>query len=213
MKNAKLLWVMIVVLAVGFAFFGCDKLKKKPAEEAPISVEPPPAEEPVAPAEEPVTEAPTEAPAEAPMYVPAKLDILKMLDDTLGTSEDNLGWDNIYTSITLDKDIELFTMLQEHYAAGTADRNFIDDSVAKLNNVKAFLDEKITKAEGVDPTGAEAKAKKKIIRDIRGRVKAMIGGPAPVKKKPVGEEKGDLMKKKWKERGDMMKKKWAERGK
>ena len=212
MKNAKLLWVMIVVLAVGFALFGCDKLKKKPAEEAPISVEPPPAEAPAEPVEEPVTEEPSEAPAEAPMYVPAKLDVLKMLDDTLGTSEDNLGWDNIYTSITLDKNIELFTMLQEHYAAGSADRNFIDDSVAKLNNVKAFLDEKITKAEAVDPTGVEGKAKKKIIRDIRARVRAMIGGPAPVKK-PVGEEKGDLMKNKWKERGDMMKKKWAERGK
>lgn len=208
MKNAKLLWVMIVVLAVGFALFGCDKLKKKPAE-APISVEPPTTEEPAPPMEAPVTE----APPEAPMYVPAKLDILKMLDDTLGTSEDNLGWDNIYTSITLDKNIELFTMLQEHYAAGSADRNFIDDSVAKLNNVKAFLDEKITKAEAVDPTGVEGKAKKKIIRDIRARVRTMIGGPAPAPvKTPVGEEKGDLMKNKWKERGDMMKKKWAERG-
>ena len=40
----------------------------------------------------------------------------------------------------------------------------------------------------------------------------MIGGPAP-KKKPVGEAKGDAMKKKWNERGEMMKKKWAERGK
>jgi hypothetical protein len=209
MKNAKLLCVMIVVLAVGFALFGCDKLKKKPAE-APMSLEPPPAEAPVPPVEAPVTE----APSEAPMYVPAKLDILRMLDDTLGTSEDNLGWDNIYTSITLDKNIELFTMLQEHYAAGSADRNFIDDSVAKLNNVKAFLDEKITKAEAVDPTGVEGKAKKKIIRDIRARVRTMIGGPAPAPvKKPVGKEKGDLMKKKWKERGDMMKKKWAERGK
>ena len=209
MKNAKLLCVMIVVLAVGFALFGCDKLKKKPAE-APISVEPPPAEAPVPPMEAPVTE----APSEAPMYVPAKLDILRMLDDTLGTSEDNLGWDNIYTSITLDKNIELFTMLQEHYAAGSADRNFIDDSVAKLNNVKAFLDEKITKAEAVDPTGVEGKAKKKIIRDIRARVRTMIGGPAPAPvKTPVGEEKGDLMKNKRKERGDMMKKKWAERGK
>lgn len=205
MKNVKLLWVMIVVLAVSFAFFGCDKLKKKPAE-APISVEPPPAEEAVPPAEAPVTEAP---PA-APMYVPAKLDILRMLDDTLGTSEDNLGWDNIYTSITLEKNIELFTMLQEHYAAGSGDRSFIDDSIAKLNNIKSFLDEKITKAEAVDPTGVDAKAKKKVIRDIRARVKAMIGGPAPVKK-PVSKEEGDKMKKKWKEGGDMKKKKWAER--
>jgi hypothetical protein len=207
MKNTKLLWVMIVMLAVGFALFGCDKLRKKPAE-APISVETPPAEEPAPPAEEPVAE----APPEAPMYVPAKLDILKMLDDTLGATEDNLGWDNVFTSIALDKDMSLFTMLQEHYAAGSGDRAFIDDSIAKLNNVKTFLDEKITKAEGIDPSGDEAKAKKKIIRDIRARVKAMIGGPAP-KKEPIPEWKGDLMKEKWHERGEMMKKKWAERGK
>ena len=208
MKNTKLLWVMIVMLAVGFALFGCDKLKKKPAE-APISVETPPAEEPAPPGEEPVTE----APPEAPMYVPAKLDILKMLDDTLGASGDNLGWDNIFTSISLEKNVSLFTMLQEHYAAGSGDRAFIDDSIAKLNNVKTFLDENITKAEGIDPTGADAKAKKKIIRDIRARVKAMIGGPAPPTKEPIPEWKGDLMKEKWHERGLMMKKKWAERGK
>jgi hypothetical protein len=207
MKTAKLFSVVIIVLAVSLAFFGCDKLRKEKPAEAPISVEAPPAEEPAPPAEEPVTEAP---PA-APMYVPAKLDILKMLDDTLGSSEDNLGWDNIYTSISLEKNVELFTMLQDHYAAGSSDRTFIDDSTAKLNNVRTFLDEKITMAEGVDPTGADAKAKKKVIRDIRARVRAMIGGPAPAKK-PIPEVKGDKMKKKWKEGGDMKKKKWAERG-
>jgi hypothetical protein len=204
MKNAKLLWVLVVLLAVGLALFGCDRFKKKPAE-APISVETPPAEEPAEPVEEP-------APA-APMYVPAKLDVLKMLDDTLGASEDNLGWDNIFTSISLDKNVELFTTLQEHYAAGSSDRAFIDDSIAKLTNVNTFLDEKVTKAEGIDPTGDEARARKKIIRDIRARVRAMIGGPAPPKKEPIPEAKGDLMKKKWDERGEMMKKKWAERGK
>jgi hypothetical protein len=208
MKTAKLFSVVIIVLAVSLAFLGCDKLRKEKPAEAPISVEAPPAEEPAPPAEEPVTEA---LPA-APMYVPAKLDILKMLDDTLGSSEDNLGWDNIYTTISLEKNVELFTMLQDHYAAGSSDRTFIDDSTAKLNNVRTFLDEKITMAEGVDPTGADAKAKKKVIRDIRARVRAMIGGPAPPKKEPVPEWKGDLQKKKWKERGDMMKKKWAERG-
>ena len=207
MKTAKLFSIVIIVLAVSLAFFGCDKLRKEKPAEAPISVEAPPAEEPAPPAEEPVTEAP---PA-APMYVPAKLDILKMLDDTLGSSEDNLGWDNIYTSISLEKNVELFTMLQDHYAAGSGDRTFIDDSTAKLNNVRTFLDEKITMAEGVDPTGADAKAKKKVIRDIRARVRAMIGGPAPAKK-PIPEVKGDKMKKKWKEGGDMKKKKWAERG-
>ncbi len=204
MKNAKLLWVLVILLAVGLALSGCGRFKKKPAE-APISVETPPAE---APAEAP----PAEAPPAAPMYVPATLDVLKMLDDTLGASEDNLGWDNIFTSISLDKDVQLFTALQEHYAAGSSDRAFIDDSITKLTNVKTFLDEKVTKAEGVDPTGAEAMAQKKIIRDIRARVKAMIGGPAPPKER-IPEAKGDLMKKKWDERGEMMKKKWAERGK
>ncbi len=211
MKTAKLFSIVIIVLAVSLAFFGCDKLRKEKPAEAPISVETPPAEEPAPPAEEPVTEEPSEAPAEAPMYVPAKLDILKMLDDTLGSSEDNLGWDNIYTTISLEKNVELFTMLKDHYAAGSGDRTFIDDSTAKLNNVRTFLDEKITVAVGVDPTGADAKAKKKVIRDIRARVRAMIGGPAPPKK-PIPKEKGDKMKKKWAERGDMMKKKWAERG-
>ena len=207
MKTAKLFSVVIIVLAVSIAFFGCDKLRKEKPAEAPISVEAPPAEEPAPPVEELVTEEP---PA-APMYVPAKLDILRMLDDTLGSSEDNLGWDNIYTTISLEKNVELFTLLKDHYAAGSSDRTFIDDSTAKLNNIRTFLDEKITVAEGVDPTGADAKAKKKIIRDIRARVRAMIGGPAPVKK-PIPKGKGDKMKKKWKEGGDMKKKKWAERG-
>ena len=211
MKNAKLLGLIVIMLAVSIAFFGCSRFKKEKPAEAPISVETP-AEEPAeAPAEEPMEE-PTEEPVtmEAGKYVPTKLALLKMLDDTLGASEDNLGWDNLYTSISLEKNVELFTALQEHYAAGTADRTFIDDSIKKLDNIKTFLDEKISKAEGVDPTGADAKAKKKIIRDIRTRVRAMIGGPAPTKK-PVGEVKGDAMKKKWKEGGDMKKKKWAER--
>jgi len=208
MKNAKLLWLIVIMLAVGVAFVGCSKFKKEKPAEVPISVETPTEE----PAEEPA-EAPAEAPAmEAGKYVPTKLALLKMLDDTLGASEDNLGWDNLYTSISLEKNVELFTTLQEHYAAGTADRTFIDDSTTKLGNIKTFLDEKISKAEGVDPTGADAKAKKKTIADIRARVRGMIGGPAPTKK-PVGEIKGDAMKKKWKEGGDMKKKKWAERGK
>jgi len=208
MKNAKLLWLVVLVLAVGVAFYGCDKLRKEKPAEAPISVETPSEAPAEAPAEEPA-----EAPAtEAGKYVPAKLDLLRMLDDTLGASEDNLGWDNIYTSVSLDKNVELFTSLQAHYTAGTADRTFIDASIADLGNIKTFLDEKISKAEGVDPTGTDAKAKKKTIADIRARVRAMIGGPAPAKK-PVGEAKGDAMKKKWNERGEMMKKKWAERGK
>ncbi len=211
MKNAKLLWLIVIMLAVGVAFYGCDKLKKAKPEEAPISVETPTEEPAEAPAEEPAEE-PVEEPAvmEAGKYVPTKLALLRMLDDTLGASEDNLGWDNLYTSISLDKNVELFTALQEHYAAGTANRSFIDDSIKKLDNIETFLDEKISKAEGVDPTGAAAKAKKKVIRDIRTRVRAMIGGPAPTKK-PVGEIKGAAMKQKWKEGGDMKKKKWAER--
>jgi hypothetical protein len=212
MKNAKLLWLIVILLAVGVAFYGCSKLRKEKPAEAPISVETPTEE----PAEEPAEEAaeePSEEPAEmeAGKYVPAKLDLLKMLDDTLGASEDNLGWDNIYTSVSLDKDVELFTTLQGHYNAGTADRTFIDDSITELGNIKTYLDEKVSKAEGVDPTGTDAKAKKKTIATIRARVRAMIGGPAP--KKPIPEAKGDAMKKKWNERGEMMKKKWAERGK
>jgi hypothetical protein len=201
-------------LAAGLVLFGCDKLKKDKPAEAPISVETPTEEPAEAPAEEP-TEEPSEEPAEAPAmageYVPAKLDVLKMLDDTLGASEDNLGWDNIYTSISIEKNIELFTALQNHYTAGSENRNFVDDAIKDLGNIQVFLDEKISKAEGIDPTGDEAAAKKKVIANIRAKVRALIGGPAP--KEPVGEVKGDLMKKKWQERGDMMKKKWAERGK
>jgi hypothetical protein len=206
MKNAKLLWLMIVLLAVGVAFYGCDKLKREKPAEAPISVETP-TEEPAEAAEEAA-----EAPAvEAGKYVPTKLDLLRMLDDTLGASEDNLGWDNVYTSISLEKNVDLFTALQDHYGAGTGDRTFIDDSVAKLGNIKTYLDEKISKAEGVDPTGADAKDKKKTIALIRDRVRAMLS-PAPAKR-PISEEEGEAMKRKWHERGEMMKKKWAERDK
>jgi hypothetical protein len=210
MKNTKLLWVMVVLLAAGLVLFGCDKLKKDKPEEAPISVETPTEEPAEEPTEEP-SEEPMEAPAVAGEYVPTKLDTLKMLDDTLGASEDNLGWDNIYTTISLEKNIELFMALQSHYTAGSDNRNFVDDSINDLGNIQVYLDEKISKAEGIDPTGDEAASKKKVIANIRAKVRALIGGPAP--KEPVGEEKGDLMKKKWKERGDMMKKKWAERGK
>jgi len=208
MRNNRLWWTALVVVASACAFYGCSKLfkKGKPAE-TPISVTE------TTPAGGEPTEAPAETPPAAPSpYTPQKLDILKQLDDCLGASEKTLGWDNIYCSLSLEKDIELFTALQPSYGAGTPDRNFIDAALTDLNNIKTFLDEKITKAEGVDPTGADAQAKKKKLADIRARVRAMIAGPAP-KKEPVPEWKGDLMKKKWHERGDMMKKKWAERGK
>jgi hypothetical protein len=63
----------------------------------------------------------------------------------------------------------------------------------------------------VDPTGADAKDKKKTIALIRDRVRAMLS-PAPAKR-PISEEEGEAMKRKWHERGEMMKKKWAERDK
>lgn len=207
MRTKKVLWVVLVAVGVACAFYGCSKLfkKGKPAP-APISVETPPSTA----VETPPTE--TTPPPQPSPYTPTKLDILKQLDDCLGASEKTLGWDNIYCSVSLEKDVELFTALQPSYAAGTPERNFVDTSITELNNIKAYLDEKISKAEGVDPTGADAQAKKKKIADIRARVRAMIAGPAP-KKEPVPEWKGDLMKKKWEERGDMLKKKWAERGK
>ncbi len=121
------------------------------------------------PAEAPPTEAPTETPpAEAPSPYTAKtLDNLKMLDDVLGASEKTLGWDNVYCSLSLDKNVELFTTIQGSYAPGSADRNFVDASITDLTNIKTYLDEKITKAEGVDPTGADAKSKKAKIAEIR----------------------------------------------
>ncbi len=205
MKNHPLLWAVVIMLGVALSFSACGKLKKEKPAETPISVE-----TPEQPAEAPAEAPSTEAPAEASAFTPTKLDLLKMLDDCLGAGEDTLGWDNIYCSLSLEKDIELFTALQPLYEAGSSDRGFIDASITDLGNINTFLNEKIAKAEGVDPTGTDAKAKKKKIRDIRARVRAMIGGPAP--KKPVPEWKGDLQKKKWNERGEMMKKKWAERG-
>ena len=204
MKKTELLWLAAVVLVVSVALFGCPKAKKAEPAEAPISVETPPAEEP---AEEPG------APA-APVYAPGKLDTLRMLDDTLGASEDTLGWDNVYATISLEKNVELFGALQAHYTAGSGDRTFIDGAVNDLTNIKTFLDGKIAKGEGVDPNGTEAKAKKKSIRDIRARVIAMISpAPAPVKEEPIPEWKGDEIKRKKHEAGEMLKKKWAERDK
>lgn len=197
----------IVWLALAFAVvavlvaFGC---KGKPAKETKTT-------------EVTVTETPTEAPVETapipeqPVYQPTKLDDLKMLDDCLGAAEKTLGWDNVFCSITLDKCIGLFTEIQPAYAPGSADRNFVDAAITDITNIKTWLDEKINKAEAVDPNGADAKDKKKKLADIRARVRAMIA-PAPAKE-PIPEWKGDLMKKKWHERGEMMKKKWAERGK
>jgi hypothetical protein len=184
--------------------FGCSMLKKEKKTETPISVETPPAEKP---AETP-TETPETAPPAGPVYTPANLDNLKMLAATLYASAETLGWDNVFCSITLDKDLELFRTIQPNYTAGTSDRSFIDASITDLTNIQTWLDEKISKAEGVDPTGADAKAKKAKIMAIRDRVLGMISGPAP--KKTVGEAKGDAMKKKWKEGGDLKKKKWAE---
>ncbi len=203
MRGNRTVWLTAILVAVGVLFFGCSMLKKEKKTETPISVETPPAEKPA--------ETPETAPPAGPTYTPANLDNLKMLAATLYSSAETLGWDNVFCSITLDKDLELFTALQPNYAAGTNDRSFIDGSITDLTNIKTWLDEKISKAEGVDPTGADAKAKKAKIMAIRDRVLAMISGPAP--KKAVGEAKGDAMKKKWKEGGDMKKKKWAERNK
>ncbi len=204
MKKIELLWLAAVVLAVSVALLGCPKAKRAEPAEAPISVETPPAEEPAAEPEAPP----------APVYTPGKLETLRMLDDTLGASEDMLGWDNIYATISLEKNVELFGALQEHYTAGSRDRTFIDDATNDLTNIKTFLEDKIAKAEGVDPNGTEAKAKKKSIRNIRSRVRGMIRpAPAPKKAEPIPEWKGDEIKRKKHEEGEMLKKKWAERDK
>jgi hypothetical protein len=203
MRGKYLWWALVLALAATLAAFGCKgKAEKEKFEEITV-------EETGAPAEEGAEEA---AVPEQPVYQPTKLDDLKMLDDTLGAAEDTLGWDNVFCSISLDRCVGLFEELAPAYSPGTADRNFIDSAIVDLGNIKTWLGEKIDKGEGVDPNGAEAKAKKKKIADIRARVKAMIAGPAP-KKEPIPEWKGDLMKKKWHERGEMLKKKWAERGK
>ncbi len=204
MRKTELLWLAAAVLAIAVALAGCPKAKKAEPTEAPISVETPPAEES---AEEPEA-------APAPVYMPGKLDTLRMLDDTLGASEDTLGWDNVYATISLEKNVELFNVLQAHYTAGSRDRTFIDDSINDLNNIKTFLDGKIADAEGVDPNGTEAKAKKQSIRAIRAHVKGMISpAPAPKKEEPIPEWKGDAIKRKKHEAGEMLKKKWAERDK
>ncbi|NIT36751.1 MAG: hypothetical protein GTN49_09660 [candidate division Zixibacteria bacterium] len=215
MRKIEFLWLVAVVLAASVAILGCAKAKKGEPAEAPISVEAPPAEEPAAEPEAPL----------APVYTPSKLDTLRMLDDTLGASEDTLGWDNVYATISLEKNVALLTTLQEHYGAGSRDRTFIDDAINDLTNVKTFLDDKIAKAEGVDPNGTEAKAKKKSIRGIRSRVRDMISpAPAPKKEEPIPEWKGDeikrkkheageMLKKKKHEAGEMLKRKWAERDK
>ena len=209
MRNTRLLWVAFVILAAGIALYGCSMLKKGKPAETPISVTEQPAT--ATPTEAPPgTAAPTEAPASP--YAPKTLDVLRMLDDCLGASQVTLGWDNMYCSVSLDKDVELFTMLQSVYDAGTADRNFVEASIKDLGNIKTNIDEKVAKGEGIDPTSTDAKDKKAKIAAIRAKVRGMISGPAP-KKEPIPKWKGDMMKRKWNELGEMMKKKWAERGK
>jgi hypothetical protein len=199
------MWALVLTLAVALVGFGCKgKGTKETGKFEEITVE-----ETTTPTEEGVEEI---AIPEQPVYHPTKLDNLKMLDDTLGSAEDTLGWDNIFCSISLDKCVGLFEELAPAYNPGSADRNFIDDSIKDIGNIKTWLDEKISAGEGVDPKSADAKDKKKKIAAIRAKVQAMIAGPAP-KKEPIPEWKGDLMKKKWHERGEMLKKKWAERGK
>lgn len=203
MRGKYLWWALALALAATLVAFGCKgKAEKEKFEEITV-------EETAAPGEEGAEEA---ALPEQPVFHPTKLDNLVILDDTLGSAEDTLGWDNVFCSIALDKCIGLFEELAPAYSPGKADRNFINDSITELGNIKTWLDEKIDKGEAVDPKGADAKARKKKIADIRARVQAMIAGPAP-KKEPIPEWKGELMKKKWHERGEMLKRKWAERGK
>jgi hypothetical protein len=202
MRGKYLWWVLVLALAATMVAFGCKgKAGKEKVEEITV-------EETAAPTEGGAEEA---AIPEQPVYHPTKLDNLVILDDTLGAAEDTLGWDNVFCSIALDKCVGLFEELAPAYSPGQSDRDFIDAAIVDLGNIKTFLDEKIDAGEAVDPKGADAKAKKKKIADIRARVQAMIAGPAP-KKEPIPEWKGDLMKKKWHERGEMLKRKWAERG-
>jgi hypothetical protein len=205
MRGKYLYWALALALAATLVAFGCKgKAAKETGKFEDITVE-----ETTTPTEEGVEEVSL---PEQPVYHPTKLDNLVILDDTLGSAEDTLGWDNIFCSIALDKCVGLFEELAPAYSPGKADRDFIDAAIADLGNIDTWLNEKIDAGEGVDPKGADAKAKKKKIADIRARVQAMIAGPAP-KKEPIPEWKGDLMKKKWHERGEMLKRKWAERGK
>ncbi len=202
MRGKYLWWVLVLALAATMVAFGCKgRAGKEKVEEITV-------EETAAPTGEGAEEATI---PEQPVYHPTKLDNLVILDDTLGSAEDTLGWDNVFCSIALDKCVGLFEELAPAYSPGKSDRDFIDAAIVDLGNIKTFLDEKIDAGEAVDPKGADAKAKKKKIADIRARVQAMIAGPAP-KKEPIPEWKGDLMKKKWHERGEMLKRKWAERG-
>ena len=210
MRANRVLWVVLALVAVGVVLMGCSLLKKGKKTETPISVE----TTTTTTTETTKTTSGETTPVTTPasLYQAPKLENLKMLAATLGSTAETLGWDNVFCSVALEKNVELFTTLQPLYAAGSGDRSFIDASITDLNNIKTFLDEKISKGEGVDPTGADAKAKKAKIKAIQARVLAMISGPAP-KKEPVPEWKGDLMKKKLYERDEMLKKKWAERGK
>ena len=205
MRGNRTYWAILVLCAVAVLAMGCSLLKREKKTETPISVETPT----TTPAEG--TAAPVAPPTPGAAFTPTKLDTLKMLVGTLYASAETLGWDNVFCSIALEKDVELFTSLRQFYGAGTADRNFVDASITDLSNIKTFVDEKVSKGEGIDPNGADAQAKKKKILDIRAKVQAMIAGPAPKEKIP--EWKGDLMKKKLYESDEMKKKKWAERGK
>jgi len=112
-----------------------------------------------------------------PRFEPNQRDIMLILDDTLGSAEDTLGWDNIYCSIALEKVIELFGELAVFYQPGSKNRAFIDDSINDLSGIKTYLDENITKAEGINPISAEADSERKKIRDIRKQVRSLLSEP------------------------------------
>lgn len=205
MRSDNKWWVLMVLVGVLAATLGCNLGKKGTEGGKTITVE-----ETTTPV--PAETTPTEVSLpEQPVYEPSKMDDLQMLEATLGAADQTLGWDDVFAYGSLEKAVGLFEELQPSYAPGSADRNFVDQSITDLKNIMAWIDEKMGKGEAIDPNGAEAKAKKKQINVIRARVQAMISGPAP--KERIPEWQGDLIKKKWHERGEMLKKKWAERNK
>jgi hypothetical protein len=145
----------------------------------------------------------------APVYEPTKKDVLVQLDDVLGAAEDTLGWDNVYSSITLDKSVTLLEVLRPSFSAGSTNLGKCDSAMTDLGNIKTSVDNYILEGKGLDPKGTDAKNYKKTIRTYRDWIRGLLAPAAP--KEPIPEWKGDLMKKKWDERGEMMKKKWAER--
>jgi hypothetical protein len=119
-----------------------------------------------------------------PNWRPTEREALTILEAVLGAAEETLGWDNIFYWVAVNECLLLIEEIQTAYKPGSPERYFIDKAAIDLSNGAIAMQEKINKGERVNPVGAEGKAMREKLKEIRVEVKAMIER-APVTKEPI----------------------------